>query len=120
MQDFRKLKVWGRSCELIRLIYSLTAAFPRQEMWGIVIQIRRAVVSIATNISEGCGRKGGADFMRFLYFAVGSASEVECCLEISCQLGFVKERDREAAVAAVTEVRSMLGALIRTLAMHNG
>ena len=120
MQDFRKLKVWDRSCALVRQIYSITTAFPLEESWGVTVQLRRAAVSVSSSIAEGCGRKGGADFNRFLFIAVGSASEVECCLEVSFQLGFLKEGDRGAAIAAMTEVRRMLGALIWTLTTGNG
>jgi four helix bundle protein len=119
MQDFRKLKVWERSCTLVRQIHSITTVFPRDEAWGLTGQVRRAAVSIATNIAEGCGRKGGADFVRFLHIAIGSACEVECCLEISLQLGYLKEGERGIAVAGVTDVRRMLAGLIRTLNTDN-
>ena len=66
MRDFRRLQVWGKSHELTLRIYALTSEFPRQEIYGLTSQIRRACASIPTNIAEGCGRNSSPDFARFL------------------------------------------------------
>ena len=67
MQDFRKLQVWDKSHELTLRIYNLTSVFPREEIYGLTSQIRRACASIPTNIAEGCGRGSSAEFRRFLH-----------------------------------------------------
>ncbi len=77
MQDFKKLQVWAKSHDLTLRMYELTSQFPREEIYGLTSQIRRACASIPTNIAEGCGRKSSADFARFLQIAMGSASETE-------------------------------------------
>ena len=81
MQNFRNLKVWQKAHMLTLDVYKATKSFPREEMYGLTSQIRRASVSIAANIAEGTCRNGDADFGRFLQMAAGSASEVEyhCC-----------------------------------------
>ena len=75
MQDFKKLQVWQKSHDLTLRMYELTSRFPREEMYGLTNQIRRACASIPTNIAEGCGRGSSADFARFLHIAMGSANE---------------------------------------------
>ena len=77
MQNFRNLEVWEKSHELTLKLYKSTTEFPREEIYGLTSQIRRACASIPTNIAEGSGRETAADFARFLQIAVGSASEVE-------------------------------------------
>ena len=77
MKDFRQLKVWEKSHQLALAIYKVTKEFPKEELYGLTSQIRRASMSIPTNIAEGCGRNTDADFARFLQMAMGSASETE-------------------------------------------
>lgn len=77
MQDFKKLVVWKKSYELGLEVYKETAAFPKEETFGLISQMRRSSVSIAPNIAEGCGRKSKAELAHFLQIAVGSASELE-------------------------------------------
>ena len=77
MKDFRQLKVWEKAHHLALEVYKTTATFPKEEIYGLTSQLRRASVSIPTNIAEGCGRNTNADFARFLQIAMGSASETE-------------------------------------------
>ena len=77
MKDFRTLKVWEKSHQFTLKIYSLSRNFPKDELFGLISQIRRASSSIAINIAEGCGRGSDADFARFLQISMGSASETE-------------------------------------------
>jgi len=77
MRDFRKRKVWEKAHELALDAYHVTASFPREELYGITAQLRRAAVSIPANIAEGCGREGEAELRRFLRIALGSANELE-------------------------------------------
>jgi four helix bundle protein len=77
MKDFRQLKVWEKAHHLALEVYKATAIFPKEELYGLTSQLRRAGVSIPTNIAEGCGRNTDAYFARFLQIAMGSASETE-------------------------------------------
>jgi four helix bundle protein len=77
MQDFRKLVAWRKAHELTLRVYDVTASFPKDEVYGLTSQMRRASSSIPANIAEGCGRNGNAELARFVYIALGSASELE-------------------------------------------
>jgi four helix bundle protein len=76
-RNFKELKVWCKAHHLTLAVYQATAGFPREEMYGLTSQLRRASSSIPANIAEGCGRSGNADFARFLSMSMGSASELE-------------------------------------------
>ena len=77
MKDFRELQVWRKAHELTLAVYQITASFPREELYGLTAQLRRAGSSIAANLAEGCGRNGDAELARFCSIAMGSASELE-------------------------------------------
>ena len=113
MKDFRQLKVWEKSHQLVLAIYSATAAFPSEERFGLTIQIRRASASIASNIAEGCGRWGDGEFHRFLQMAMGSVSEVDYQWLLARDLGFVNARKYSEAHERIVEVRRMLAPLLR-------
>ncbi len=83
MKDFRTLTVWQKSHKLVVMIYQNTKTFPKEELYGISSQLRRAIVSIPTNIAEGCGRGSDKDFAKFAQIAVGSASESEYLILLS-------------------------------------
>ena len=91
MRDFKKYDIWKLSHVFTLKIYELTKLFPKDELYGIVSQIRRASSSIPTNISEGCGRTSDAEFNRFLTIALGSASEVEYLIILSKDLNYIDE-----------------------------
>ena len=90
MKDFRKLIVWEKAHQLTLKIYKVTEQFPREELYGLTSQIRRASVSIPTNIAEGCVRSSNADFSRFLYIALGSTSELEYLILLAMDVKFIK------------------------------
>lgn len=115
MKDFRTLKVWERAHALTLSVYKLTAAYPPGERYGLTSQLRRAASSIPTNIAEGCGRTGDAEFARFLSIAMGSAIELEYLLLLSCDLKLIAGESHKAANSSILEVQRMLGALIRKL-----
>ena len=115
MKDFRELKVWEKSHQLALAVYKLTATFPKDELYGLTSQIRRACVSIAANIAEGCGRSGDAELARFLQIAMGSASELEYHLLLARDLHFVNGTDYQEIHKQVTEVKRMLTGFIQTL-----
>ena len=112
MKDFRGLKVWQKAHKLGLGAYDATSRFPRQEMFGLTSQIRRCSASIPSNIAEGCGRRGNAEFHRFLGIAMGSASELEYQLLLAHDLGFLEQVEYNHLDAAVTEVKRMLAALV--------
>jgi four helix bundle protein len=89
MKDFRKLDVWAKAHALTLAIYRVTAGFPTEERYGLTSQLRRAALSIPTNITEGCGRNTDAEFNRFLEIAMGSASETEYLLLLSFDLKYI-------------------------------
>ena len=115
MQDFRKLKVWDKSHQLTLKIYARTKAFPRSEVFGLTAQTRGAASSIGSNIAEGCGRKGDAEFARFLNMALGSASELEYRLLLARDLEYLTTSEHEKLHRDAEEIKKMLGSLIRKL-----
>lgn len=106
MKDFRSLKVWEESHKLVLDIYSLTQDFPDEERFGLTSQMRRAASSIPTNIAEGCGFNSDAQLNKFLLIASGSTSELEYLLELSFDLGFIKEK--ELFLKRVNQIKKML------------
>lgn len=113
MKNFRDLKVWEKAHSLALGCYGATSSFPKQEIFGIVSQIRRSASSIPANIAEGCGRRGNAELHRFLQIAMGSASELEYHLLLSRDLNFLKTDLYDHLQTQVTEIKRMLAALIR-------
>ncbi len=113
MKDFRSLKVWERAHVLTLELYRITAHFPREEMYGLTSQIRRASASVAANIAEGCGRRGNSEFHRFLQIAAGSASELDYHLLLARDLNFCSSGDYAKTAKELLELRRMLTALIR-------
>jgi len=113
MKNFRDLKVWETAHLLTLDSYRVTNAFPRQELFGLTSQIRRAVASIAANIAEGCGKRGNGDFQRYLNIAAGSASELEYHFLLAHDLDLLETATYDRLDAAVVEVKRMLSALIR-------
>jgi four helix bundle protein len=113
MKNFRDLKVWEKSHALVLACYDATKPFPREEVVGLVSQIRRAASSIPANIAEGCGRRGNAELHRFLQMAMGSANELEYHLLLSKDLGYLKVENHQRLQPQVEEVKRMLASLIR-------
>jgi len=115
MRDFKKLNVWQKAHLLALGVYRATANFPRDELYGLTSQVRRACVSIPANIAEGCGREGEAEFGRFLQIALGSASELEYHLCLAFELKFLNDKEYELLDSQVVEVKRMLTALVKKL-----
>lgn len=115
MKDFRKLKVWEKSHRLTLAVYKATRTFPREELYGLTSQIRRACASIPANIAEGCGRKGDAELARFLQIAMGSASELEYHLLLAHDLELLNASEYEPLTRETTEVKRMLTSFIKKL-----
>ena len=112
MQDFHALTVWKKAHQLTLDVYQVTLAFPKEEMYGLTSQIRRASSSIAANIAEGCGRGSNAEFRQFLQIALGSASELEYHLLLARDLHYLNGTDYERLIGNAIEVKKMLNGLI--------
>jgi four helix bundle protein len=115
MKDFRQLQVWEKSHQLALAVYKATREFPKEELYGLTSQIRRASMSVPTNIAEGCGRYTDAEFARFLQIAMGSASETEYQLLLAKDLGFLSNELYKKLHIDVEEVKRMLASLIITI-----
>ena len=115
MKDFHELNVWQKAHQLTLAVYQITAQFPREELFGLTSQLRRACASIPANLAEGCGRTGDAEFCRFCSIAMGSASEVEYHLLLCKDLGYINPNDHEELSQTTIEVKKMLTALIQKL-----
>ena len=113
MKDFKKLEVWQKAFGLTLRIYETTSKFPKEELFGLTSQVRRASSSINANIAEGCGREGNADFARFLQMAMGSAVELENHLLLAHKLQILTDKDFQNLDNQLTSVKKMLISLIK-------
>lgn len=115
MQDFRKLQVWQKSHQFVLLVYAASAGFPDGERYGLTSQMRRAAVSIPANIAEGCGRETNGELRRFLYIAMGSASELDYHLLLAHDLHMLEPAAYQQTNQELIEIKRMLTGLIQTL-----
>jgi four helix bundle protein len=115
LRNFKELSVWQKAYQLCLEIYRLTKKFPKEEIYNLTSQIRRAAVSVPSNIAEGYGRRTGPDYIRSLYIAYGSVCELETQIMLSGDLGYVSKSDSEKVLNELAEVERMLKALIRSL-----
>lgn len=117
MKGHRDLLVWQKSMRHVAEVYEITKAYPKEEIFGIVSQMRRAAVSIPSNIAEGYGWSYDKETYKFLSNALGSASELETQWILSKNLGFIDEMAADAMTEKVAEIIRMLSSLIKTLSM---
>jgi len=115
MQNFRQLQVWQKAHQLTLAVYRITKSFPRDESYGLTAQLRRSSSSISANLAEGCGRSGDAEFSRFCWIAMGSASELDYHLLLASDLAMITASDHTALAAQLDEVKAMLSGLLQTL-----
>jgi four helix bundle protein len=115
MKDFRDLKVWAKAHQFVLAVYAATRGFPREELYGLTSQPRRAAMSVPTNIAEGCGRGTDIEFARFLQISMGSASESEYLLLLAGDLNYFTTDVYETLANAVIEVKRMLAALMNSV-----
>lgn len=113
--DYEKLIVWQKSMDLVVLTYRFTKEFPSEERFGLTSQMRRASISIPSNIAEGCRRSTKKDFVHFLLIALGSSSELDTQLKLAKRLGFIEVADYNEADGLLHEVLRMLNKLIERL-----
>ena len=119
MKDFRKLEVWQKSYQITLDVYQATKSFPKEEMFGLTSQMRRAAVSIPSNIAEGCGRDGDAELARFSVISMGSASELEYHFLLAHDLNFFDDVTYNSLNNDLNEVRRMLNVFIQRLKKAN-
>ena len=115
IRNFRDLIVWRLGKEIANEIYKLTASFPKEEMYGLVSQMRRASISIASNIAEGFNRFHNREYRQFLFVSLGSCAELETQIEISCDQGLLRPERRDALLEKIDHESRMLRNLIKTL-----
>jgi four helix bundle protein len=115
VKSHKDLLVWQKSIEFVTLLYSITKSFPKEELYGLISQIRRAGISISSNIAEGAARFSKKEFIHYLYIALGSASELETQLIISKNLNYISVETYDSLLKNLTEIRMMLLGLIKSL-----
>jgi four helix bundle protein len=115
VRDFRELKVWQKSHHVVLDVYRSTKTFPKDEIYSLTSQLRRAASSVPANIAEGCGRGGQAELARYCTIAAGSASELEYHALLARDLGYLDGPDYDHLNAKITEVKRMLSAFIQKL-----
>ena len=115
MRDHTKLRAFELADALVLLIYRKTALFPREEQFGLTSQLRRAAVSIASNVVEGCARSSARDYIRFLQMAYGSACEVQYQLSLARRLEYVAGQNADELDELSREVCKVLNGLLRSL-----
>ena len=108
MRDFHKLGIWQRSHQLSLDVYKMSKSFPKDELFGLTSQIRRAASSIPTNIAEGCGRASNKDYAHFLQIAIGSASEVEYELLLAHDLEYINDEAFNKLTSETIAIRKMI------------
>ena len=113
--SYRDLKVWQRSIDLAEQIYRLTATFPSSEVYGLTSQMKRAAVSISSNVAEGWGRRSRKEYSRFVLLAHGSKDELQTQIVIAKRLGFGKATQLDQADELCEEIGKMLNGLHRFL-----
>lgn len=114
-RNYRELIVWQDAIKIAKQVYELTGKFPKQETYALADQIRRAAVSVPSNIAEGQARKSPGDFKRFLHIALGSLAEVDTQLVLAQEFGYLSKEDVDVMNEQIQNLRKKLYALINTL-----
>jgi four helix bundle protein len=117
MRPHKNLLVWKDAIELVEIIYNLSNKFPESEKFGLTSQLKRAVVSIPTNIAEGAARNTKKEFIQFLYISSGSLSEVDTLITIASNLNYIKKEEFEVITQKMDKVSALLNGLIKKLKM---
>jgi four helix bundle protein len=116
IRDFKDLIVWKKARQLVKAVYVLTRSFPKEEQYGLTAQVRRAVISVPSNIAEGHARQG-REYAHFLSVARGSLAEVECQLLLAVDLEYLSEEQLKEVNDLMAEVRRMSAAIARKLTL---
>ena len=111
--SYKDLIVWQKSIELVKEVYLLTKSFPREELYGLVSQMRRAAVAIPSNIAEGYGRKTKKDRCQFYLISFSSALELETQITISKELSYIEEKETTSVISVLQEILKMLNSMTK-------
>jgi four helix bundle protein len=115
VKDFRELKIWQRSVKLVGQIYEITKKFPRDERFGLVLQIRRSSISIPSNIAEGFARRGNKEYRHFLCISLGSCAELITQLVISSNLKYIRKDEMDELLDEIVQISKMIMGLIKKI-----
>jgi four helix bundle protein len=115
MRNYRDLEVWKHSHKLTLELYEVSRKFPKEEMFGLTSQLRRAAISIGANLAEGCGRRTTAEFARFIRIAMGSASELDYHLLLCRDFKFLTNEIYDRMSKELVRIRKMLSALLASV-----
>jgi len=118
MKTHKELNVWKDSIDLVVEVYRITKLFPKEELYGIVSQIRRSAVSVPANISEGSARNYSKEFIRFLRIAQASLSELETLIQISSRLNFLNEDNYQSLQGKIFKINAQLSGLIKSISQN--
>ncbi len=119
VRNYSELIAWQKAMDLVQLVYAFTNRFPKEELYGLTNQVRRAAVSIPSNIAEGQGRRSTNEFLRFLSIAHGSLREVDTQVLIAARLGYLQEADIQNLIELAGEVGRLINGLINSLRAPN-
>jgi len=120
MRDYTKIEAWKLADDLTVAVYRATGAFPREEMYGVTSQIRRAACSVPANIVEGASRESKKDYLHFLYIARGSLSETQYFVHLSHRLGYLSDAEAECMIGRTKQAFACLHGLIRAVQKESG
>lgn len=115
IRSYKDLKVWQKAMELAEAVFDTTKSFPKDELYGLVSQLRRAAVSVPSNIAEGSSRRSRGEFIRFINIASGSLSEVETQLMLAKRFVYITEVQCDVLLSSAEEISKMLYSLQRSL-----
>ena len=115
MNNYKELKVWQKAIDLAEMIYQITGNYPREEKFGLISQLRRAAISVTSNIAEGAGRNTDGEFRQMLGIAYGSICEVETQLILSDRMAIIDKSEFEKLSNEIATIQKMLYALIKKL-----
>jgi four helix bundle protein len=118
MRDHNKLRAFQLADEVTVFIYKMTIQFPREEIFGLTSQMRRAAVSVSSNIVEGSARESEREYLRFLEIAFGSLRELKYQFGLACRLGYIKEQMNAEGTIKIEEAEKVIAALLRYIRKH--
>lgn len=115
MKTHKDLDVWKRSIDFVTLVYELTNQFPKSEVYGLTTQLRRAAISIPSNIAEGASRKSKLEFKQFLYIALSSGAEIDTQIIIAFNLKYIDSNEQEKLTKLLETIQKMIQGLIKSI-----
>jgi four helix bundle protein len=120
MRDYTKIDAWRIADDLTVAIYSLSRSFPREELYGLTSQLRRASYSVPSNIAEGSSRESKRDYLHFLYIARGSMTEAQYFVHLACRLGYIEQTAKDELAVHFKQAFACLHGLIKAVAKESG